>query len=95
MAVSFGELLSGAGQIGRRAEQVGQELRDYERDRTALDALRRQQAYEAQVSQQGLASQMAGVAPGAATMTPGLQFGQPPAANEGLGLRPYGQRLLG
>jgi soluble lytic murein transglycosylase-like protein len=36
MAASFGELLSGAGRIGRRAEQVGQELRDYERDRLAL-----------------------------------------------------------
>jgi soluble lytic murein transglycosylase-like protein len=78
MAASFGELLSGAGRIGRRAEQVGQELRDYDRDRAALDELRRQQAYQAQVSQLGLASQMAGAAPGAATMIPGVQFGQPP-----------------
>jgi hypothetical protein len=78
MAVSFGELLSGAGRIGRRGEQVGQELRDYDRDRAALDELRRQQAYQAQISQLGLASQMAGVAPGAAVMTPGVQFGQPP-----------------
>jgi hypothetical protein len=78
MAASFGELLSGAGRIGRRAEQVGQELRDYDRDRAALDELRRQQAAQARISQLRLASQMAGAAPGAATMTPGVQVGQPP-----------------
>ena len=79
MAVPFGEMLAGAGRIGRRGEQVGQELRNYERDRIALDELRRQQALQAEISQRGLASRMAGEAPPMAGMTPGLQFGTPPA----------------
>ena len=43
MAIPFGELLAGAGRIGRRAEAVGQELRDYDRDRLALAQLNRQE----------------------------------------------------
>jgi soluble lytic murein transglycosylase-like protein len=44
MALSLGELLAGAGRIGAVAEEQSQQMRNYERDRLALDETRRLEA---------------------------------------------------
>ena len=52
MAVSFGELLGGAGRIGTAAQEAGQRLRDYERDREALAQMRRLEQFRREQQQQ-------------------------------------------
>jgi soluble lytic murein transglycosylase-like protein len=83
----LGQLLSDTGYGMEIAQKIAGQARTERQNQLAIEEQNRQQAYQAQVSQE-LAAQQFGGQPFMAQMTPGLQFGQPPAANEGLGLRP-------
>jgi len=70
MALSFGELLAGAGRIGSTAAAEANQMRQYERDRMALEELRRNQ----QARQEIAAGAGAAFAPAQMPTLPQFQF---------------------
>lgn len=70
MALSFGELLAGAGRIGSAAATEANQMRQYERDRMALEELRRNQ----QARQEIAAGAGAAFAPAQMPTLPQFQF---------------------
>lgn len=70
MALSFGELLAGAGRIGSAASAEADQMRQYERDRMALEDLRRNQ----QARQEIAAGTGAAFAPAQMPQMPQFQF---------------------